>query len=138
VKYVGTATGKNNAFAGQAGEGSFTWEYNVEDANQVEAIALPEECAGQQPAADIPVPEGATEKSSFGKLITFKSADAPADVAAFYKQAMPAQGWTAGEANVMGDLQMLSFTKDGRKLSITITKEEQGGSSVMISEDQGA
>ncbi len=137
VKYVGTATGKENILSGKAAEGTFTWEYNVEDANKVASIELPKECAGQKPAGDIPMPENAADKSSFGKMQTFKSPDAPADVAAFYKKAMAGQGWTAGDANAMGELQTLEFTKDGRKLTITITKEE-GGSSVLINEEQGS
>ena len=51
---------------------------------------------------------------------------------------MPAQGWKAGEASAMGDLQTINFSKDNRKLSITITKEEQGGSSVLITEEKGS
>ena len=135
VKYVGTATGKGNMLAAKSGEGTFTWEYNVEDANKVEAIDLPKECAGQQPADDIPTPENATEKASFGKMLTFKSADAPADVAAFYKKALPAQGWQAGETNDLGEMQTLIFTKDSRKLTVTIMKEIASVSSVMINEE---
>jgi len=84
-------------------------------------------------------PIGATiEKNSFGKLITFKSSDVPAEIAAFYKKALPDQGWTAGDASELGDLQTLSFTKASRKLSITITKEASGGSNVLINEEQGS
>jgi hypothetical protein len=71
-------------------------------------------------------------------MITFKTTDAPADVAAFYKQQMPKQGWQAGEASELGELQTLNYSKDGRKLSITITKEEQGGSAVIINEAEGS
>jgi hypothetical protein len=138
VKYVGSATGKDGILSGKSAEGTFTWEYNVEDANQLTSIALPKECEGQKPATDIPVPQNATEKASFGKVVTFKSPDAPADIAAFYKKEMPGQGWAAGEANAMGDLQTLQFSKENRKLSVTITKEEQGGSNVMINEEPGA
>jgi hypothetical protein len=138
VKYIGTATGKDSFMSNKSAEGTFTWEYNLTDANKVGAIALPKDCAGQQPANDIPVPENATDKASFGKLITFKTPDAPADVAAFYKKQMLTQSWKAGEASGFGDVQTLNFSKDGRKLSITITKEEQGGSAVMINEAEGS
>jgi hypothetical protein len=138
VKYVGTATGKNSFLSSKSAEGTFTWEYNLTDANKIGAIELPKECAGQQPAEDIPVPESATDKAGFGKLITFKTPDAPADVAAFYKQRMPKQGWKAGEESGFGDLQTLNYSKEGRKLSITITKEEQGGSTVLINEAEGS
>lgn len=138
VKYVGTASGKDTFLAGKTAEGTFTWEYNIEDANQVTSIDLPKECEGQKPADDIPVPANASAKNSFGKLITFKSPDAPADVAAFYKKALPEQEWLAGDASTLGDLQTLNFTKAGRKLSITITKEESGGSNVLINEEKGS
>jgi hypothetical protein len=134
VKYVGTATGKDTFLSSKSAEGTFTWEYNLTDANHVGAIDLPKECEGQQPADDIPVPESATDKAGFGKLITFKTPEAPVDVAAFYKQRMSKQGWEAGDESGFGDLQTLNYTKEGRKLSITITKEAQGGSTVMISE----
>jgi hypothetical protein len=136
VKYVGTATGKDSFLSSKSAEGTFTWEYNLTDANQVEAIDLPKDCEGQQPADDIPVPESATDKASFGKVITFKSPDAPADIVAFYKQRMSKQGWEAGDANGFGDVQTLMYTKDGRKLSITITKEAQAGSTGMINETE--
>jgi len=133
VKYSGTATGSNSIMGTEA-EGTFTWEYNVEDVGAIEAITLPEECAGQAPATDIPVPENATEKSSFGTIITFKSSEDPAALAAFYQEQLPANGWTAGEASNLETMQMLEFTKEDRKLSVTITTEEAGGSSVLLSE----
>ena len=33
---------------------------------------------------------------------------------------------------------MLNYSKDGRKLSFTITKEAQGGSTVLINEAEGS
>ena len=50
---------------------------------------------------------------------------------------MPKRGWEAGDESGFGDFQTLNYTKDGRKLSITITKEAQGGSTVMINEAEG-
>ncbi len=68
-------------------------------------------------------------------MLTFNTPDAPVDVAAFYQQALVAQGWTVNEQNSMGDTQLLSFTKEQRKISITVTREDSGGSTVLISED---
>ena len=135
VKYVGMATGKNTALSSSVANGTFTWEYNVRDANQLEAIELPQECASAKPADDIPMPPNVTDKSELGRMVTFNTPDAPADVAAFYQQALVAQGWTAGDQNSMGDTQLLSFTKEQRKISITVTREDSGGSTVLISED---
>src|SRR5262249_14510240 len=57
-------------------------------------------------------------------------------VAAFYKRERTAQGWKAGNENAMGELQMLNFSKETHKLSITITKEAQAGSTVLINEEK--
>ena len=84
------------------------------------------------------MPANATDKTSFGKMITFKTSDTPTDLAAFYKKELTAQGWKAGEENAMGDLQTLAFSKGSRKLSVTITKEDSGGSNVLINEEQSS
>ncbi len=135
VKYTGEATGKNALF-GQSTEGSFTWEYLVEDVNTIKEIALPAECEGQKPAADIPIPSNATEKNSFGNIQTFITVDEPAAVAEYYKKELPGQGWQAGAGNSLGDTETLEFTKEGRKLAITITKNEQG-TNVILMETKG-
>lgn len=135
VKYVGTATGKNTALSSNVANGTFTWEYNLQDANLLEAIELPKACESAKPADDIPMPPNATDKSGFGRMLTFNTPDSPADVAAFYQQELVAQGWIAGDQNAMGDTQLLSFTKEQRKLAITVTREDSGGSTVLISED---
>ncbi|MCL5995235.1 MAG: hypothetical protein M1546_04175 [Chloroflexi bacterium] len=135
VKYSAQATGKVT-LAGQAaaqGEGSITWDYSLSDVNKIESITLPEVCEAQKPATDIPLPPNATEQANFGTMHSFNSPDAPADVAAFFKQALPAQGWSAGDETGSEDMYTLAFTKDGRTLTIMITKTEQG-SSVVITE----
>lgn len=136
VKYQGTATGKG-MFLGPDAEGSFTWAYDLTEVDQLEAIELPEVCAAQQPSGDIPIPDGATEKSTFGTMQTFKTADAPEAVAEFYAGELGALGWTEGERTAAEGMVMMQFTKDARKLSITISKDE-GGSTVMINEEGGA
>ncbi|HEU4325206.1 MAG TPA: hypothetical protein VFS21_18840 [Roseiflexaceae bacterium] len=135
VKYTGEATGKNALF-GQSTEGNFTWEYVVEDVNTIKEIALPTECEGQKPADDIPIPSSATEKNSFGNIQTFITTDEPATVAEYYKKELPGQGWTAGASNSLGDTETLEFTKEGRKLAITVSKNEQG-TNVILMETEG-
>ena len=130
VKYAGEATGKA-ALIGKGTTGTFKWEYNIEDANKVESIQLPPECAAAKPADDIPVPPNATDKGNFGTIITFKSPDDAAKVIDFYKQELPGKGWKESDSSVES---MLSYTKDARNLTIIISKEDSGGSSVMITE----
>lgn len=135
VKYIGTFSGNGLLFAPNS-EGTMTWEYSLTDVDQVDAITLPEDCAGQQAAADIPIPEGATEKSSFGGMQSFKTAEAPAAVADFYKRELAGQGWTAGQENAMEGMAILEFTKGARQLTVTVTQEE-AGSMVMLVEEKG-
>ncbi|MCL4505358.1 MAG: hypothetical protein M1434_15570 [Chloroflexi bacterium] len=130
VKYTGQASGKA-ALLGGGVDGAISWEYNVEDANKIDTIALPPECAASRPADDIPVPDNATEKGNIGNIITFKSPDDPAKVTDFYKQALPGKGWTAGEGSMEG---MLTYTKDKRTLTVMIAKEDNGGSNVVITD----
>ncbi|GAB4216884.1 MAG: hypothetical protein OHK0022_58560 [Roseiflexaceae bacterium] len=135
VKYSGEATGKNALF-GQSTEGTFTWEYVVEDVNAIKQIALPAECESQKPANDIPIPSNATEKNSFGNIQTFITTDAPAAVAEYYKQELPSQGWQAGTTSALGDTETLEFTKGDRKLSVTASKNEKG-TNVILMETKG-
>ncbi|NOK85070.1 MAG: hypothetical protein GFH27_549327n82 [Chloroflexi bacterium AL-W] len=135
VKYLGEASGTNALFGASDVEGTIIWEYNLEDINTVDSIVLPPECAAQSPADDVPVPDNAVDKANFAGLITFSSPDTPTDVAAYYRDEMPAQGWGIGEETTFGDFITLEFTKEERTLSITISPdEESGGSDVMLNE----
>lgn len=132
VRYVGEATGSGVLWDG---EGTLRWEYNVEEANKIEAIELPAVCEAQKPADDIPFPENAQDKANFGGTITFSSPDSPSTIAEFYKEQLPAQGWTAGEAQSFAGTESLTFTKENRSLSILIsTDSSSSGSSVLITE----
>ncbi|MEM8532330.1 MAG: hypothetical protein AAGF95_15910 [Chloroflexota bacterium] len=140
VRYLGEASGGNGLFGSGDVEGTVTWEYNLEDINAIEAIELPPECVGQGPADDIPVPDNATDQSSFSGFITFMSPDAPTDIATYYRDEMASQGWQSGEETAFGDFITLEFTKEERNLSITIsadTENENSVSNVMISEESG-
>jgi hypothetical protein len=131
IRYIGHATGENGPL-GKLTDGTFEWEYNLEEVNKLEAIILPEECEDQKPATDIPLPSNATNKINFGQLTTFNSPDKFTEVAAFFSKVLPEHGWTAGEVYSRGDQAKLNFTKDGRKLLITIMLEQSGGSTVVL------
>ncbi len=130
VKYVGEASGKSAMF-GNASEGSIKWEYNIEEANKLAKIVLPAECAASKPADDIPVPENTTEKGNLGSMITFKSPDDVSAITTFYRTKLTAQGWKEAEGGLEG---MMSFTKESRSLTILISKEDGGGSNVVITD----
>jgi hypothetical protein len=134
VKYTGEATGKAAGLFNV--DGTVKWDYSVDQINELPALKLPAECEAQKPSTDVPIPDNATEKSILGKLITFKSPDSVSDLADYYKKALPENGWTAGENTDMGEsMAVLNFTKDSRKLSVTITQGDSGGSMVLLQEE---
>ncbi len=135
VKYTLTAEGRDVLFGKPNTEGKLTWTYEVTDINQAFEITPPADCQG--PAEDIPLMADATEKSTFGSMITYKTASAFKDVVAFYQEEMPKHGWQAGseEPLMTEQMAMLAYEKEGRKASITITVDN-GQVSVLISVEE--
>jgi len=104
------------------GEGSWTWE--LSNVNQAFEIKQAEDCQASA-ALDLPMMPDASEKSQFGEMVTYKTASTVADVVAFYKDKLPAAGWTIeGEPTELGEMSMLSYTKDGKTLSVTVTTSD--------------
>jgi hypothetical protein len=117
VKQVIEATGKGIFMAGTDEEGTTTWEWNLTDANGNFEILPPANC--ESAAQDIPVMADATEKATFGDMLSYTSASALADVVNFYKAEMPNAGWQpTGEPTETPDFAMLEFTKDGSTASV--------------------
>ncbi len=122
------AAGLFGANSKAKGDGKWTWE--LSDVNQPITIQPPEGCGGA--ASDIPVMKDATEKSSFGDMITYKTASKVVDVVGFYKQQMPAKGWDLeGEPEVTDESASLNFTKDDQKAQVMLSVD-QGKTQVVI------
>lgn len=135
VKFTGTGTGDIDLMSsGTKSKTKLDWVYELQDVNKVTEIVAPE-CKGATGADDIPVPENATEVSNLGGLMTFKSADDVKTLTEFYKTRLPENGWKeAGDPTELDTMAILNYTKDNRKLSIMITKEDAGGSSALITD----
>jgi hypothetical protein len=133
VKYTFEATGADQFFGFTgSGEGTVRWDYEVNNINQPVNITAPENCGGAP--EDIPLMPDAAGVSSFGDLTTYTSATPLADVVAFYQAQMPANGWTESPGGLAQEgFAQLTFTKDGRTASITITSDPSSGTSVLIS-----
>ncbi|MBX7214874.1 MAG: hypothetical protein K1X39_12745 [Thermoflexales bacterium] len=115
------------------GVGTLTMTYNTTDVNKVAAIQVPADCAA--PGGNFPVPANATEKSSFGSMITFKTTDSVANVVAFYKKEMAALGYKLSEDNALGaDLAMQTWAKDNSSVSIMISRSDNV-TNVILTED---
>lgn len=102
------------------GKGQWTWE--LSDVNRSFIIESPANC--ESAAGDLPIMDGATEKSTFGDMITYKTASSIGEAVEFYQQAMPAAGWQeAGEPMITESFASLSFSKDGQTAQIMVTSE---------------
>jgi predicted small lipoprotein YifL len=114
------------------GEGSWTWE--LSDVNQPIEIKPPEGCGGEE--LDLPMMPVTKEKSRFGDMISYKTVGTLAEAGQFYKDELAAAGWTPeGEPTEMGELVMLNYIKDERKLSVMISGTE-GDISVILTVTQ--
>ncbi len=133
VKHVFDAVGKGSALFGGTSdsEGSIHWEYEVLSVNQPLDIQPPDNCGGTP--EDIPVMPDAADESSFGDTSTYTSASAFAEVVAFYQAEMPGNGWREEPGGFSGDnFATLTFKKDGRTASITITSDTSSNKTTVL------
>jgi hypothetical protein len=118
--------------------GDVHYEINYLDYNQPVNITVPEGCAGAgdsgggTPSGSFPVPEGATDQVSMPGFVSFSSTQSPEDLAEFYKSEMVAAGWTMGETFSVTGLVTLSFTKDGKTATVTITADPSSGNTLVL------
>jgi hypothetical protein len=131
VKQRIETTGKGTFLAGTDEEGTSTWEWNVTDANGSFQIQAPAGC--ESAASDIPVMVDATDKTTYGDMISYSSPSAFADVVSFYKTEMPNSGWQAsGTPTEMEGFASLEFTKEGQTASVMITWDESSQNTSVI------
>jgi len=128
-----TAQAQGSSFFSLAADGEASWDYSLEQANQDVTINLPAECESQAPSADVPIPGDATDKSVFSGMTTFKSSQAPEQIADYYRSGLADQGWEITSDSSLGELIMLEASKENRTLSVMITKEGDS-TSVVITE----
>jgi len=133
LRLTGQASGKNTVF-GQVLDGQITWSYWVKPIEEPLAIQAPASCAGQQPAAGLPVPENATGKGGFASITTFRSPDPPRVVADFYRQQLAALGWEKTADEAVDSLVQMQFSKAGKALKVVIVRDNQAGCTVTLDE----
>jgi len=131
VKYIMQADGKNPIT--QDEEGHVGWEYEVRDVNIPITIEAPDGCSGAE--GEFPVMPDATDMTTMGGMLTYSSGSSLEEVQAFYQEQMAADGWSEAEDSfISSDTAMLSFTKEGRTATITLSSEGEGVSVLIMSE----
>jgi nitrogen fixation protein len=99
-----------------------------------ESVALPSDFP-----ADIPVPQGVTwnlvQTAAAGVTAQGMLKTPLADVAAFMKSGLEGQGWTQETAfQQAGEMEMLSYKKGERTLSVTVSKADEETAIVIASQ----
>lgn len=121
--------------------GTVGFEYEVSDVNGDFTITVPEAAlkgmsmgetgggtgqTGQPPSGDIPMLDDAQEVTSMAGFATYYTASEIKQVVDFYRQKLPAEGWQedASKAYTDDTNAILSFTKEGKTLQLTVIKED--------------
>lgn len=136
VRMVVDGTGEVDLFdTGEMQDSSIHLEYNVTDVNADIVIEPPEECANA--GSEFPIMEGATDLASMAGFSSYK-VDVPlADVVAFYDAEMAALGFQADEEQmIFEETAILGYSRDGSKVTVTVT-EDAGVVSVLITSEGG-
>lgn len=126
LKYVLQADG-GAAYFGEGIEGTMTWEFELSLPNQVAAIPLPDDCP--LGLVDLPMLTNASEVVSQPGFTGYLTSSGPEDVAAFYEEALSAEGWEAiGESIVSDAGARLQFSNADRLLTISVGASGDGWS----------
>ncbi|MFM8322871.1 MAG: hypothetical protein ACKOC5_18325 [Chloroflexota bacterium] len=84
--------------------------------------------------ADLPRPDDAEVMVEDAGQLVYQSAQAPAELAAFYKDELEALGWTLDNSTNLGTIATLTFSSGDQSLTITIM-QTSGTSMVTLSLD---
>ena len=133
LRLTGQAKGKNTVLSHTL-DGKISWDYQVQVVQEPLTIQPPQACAGQKPASDLPVPNGATAAGGFGSALTFQSPDSPDAVAEFYRQQLPPLGWKAAGETKGDSLIQLEYSRASQDLKVIILREVQASSSITLAE----
>ncbi|WP_343526258.1 hypothetical protein [Sphingomonas sp.] len=67
------------------------------------------------------------------KMVTLSSADPVAKVVEFYKGTLNKEGWKLPSSLISGETGMISGQKDGKEVSIVVSREDDGKTNMVIS-----
>ncbi len=109
--------------------------YEVYDVNAPITIEPPEGADTSQLPEDVPVYPDATVVLGTEDMSNLQTPDDVATVADFYREELPAAGWTKGSDDEMEDMVSQVWNKDGRTLSLMIASEDEAGSNIILTLD---
>jgi hypothetical protein len=113
---------------GQAGQ--LSWRFAITGTDPGEALSAPEGCA-----VDLPVMADAADLASLFGVVTYTTPSSSEAVAAFYAEALPAEGWGRYTLPAtQGDTTLLVYARAGEFLNVNIVAKESGSEVQLISE----
>lgn len=107
-------------------EHTYSYTFDVYDINTPITIEPPEGAA--EIPEDIPIYEDAAELFIAEGMISYVSNAPLEEIATFYRDNMPANGWTSVSESTYGDSIMQLWSKDGRNATIMISAEDEKAS----------
>lgn len=130
--------------------GTLKMSYELIDINESFTIELPEEAMNAEGFGDLmggstdpeniayPVMADAEIDFSMEGLVSYKTPSTINEAVEFYKTALTDDGWTndAESEFVSEDTALLLFTKEGTELSLIIAREDDGSTSVLLTEQE--
>ena len=85
--------------------------------------AIATSALGGEAPADIPVIEGSANLLASSQLVSYETTTSFDDTVKFYKDGMPANGWTEAQGSItFGDTSVMNYTKEGRTAVVTVSK----------------
>ena len=105
-------------------EGDITYDLHYFNFNQPIEIAPPEGCTQDSSELQYPVTPDAYQLSTVLGITSYKTDLPLEDVIQFYRDEMPAAGWTLDEEFVSGPIALLSFTGDVGMVQVTLSFDE--------------
>jgi hypothetical protein len=114
-------------------EGQFEFLYELDETNVSVEIEPPDGCEAS--GRKFPLMPDASDVTRFGEMLTYTSASALDDIVSFYREQMAALDWElAEEPFVSEDTAMVTFTRDGQSVTVTLSVEDGSVAVVILSE----
>ena len=118
-------------------ETQIIYEYELSRINEQLDIQIPQACADQQADAEskYPVPPNAVQQAAMGGIYNWvvPNSDDIDSLVEFYETELTALGWEQSGGSNVG-VTMMSFTKDGELINLTLTPDGQGGIAILLIE----
>jgi hypothetical protein len=102
------------------------------DVNQAFTIAVPEDALSNGLPEDVPAYDNPQELTTMEGFISYYVGPDVAAVLAFYDTQLPIKGWEKLEQTDLDPMKMVTYSKDDKILTLTLTPREEGGTDVLI------